>query len=446
MSEIHLAVLLGYGPGPHTIGQWRLPRSFRGYQYESLEYWEHIARTLERGCFDMLFLADGFDLHDTYGDTMDPTVRYAIQYPKHDVLAIIPAMARVTKHLGFGATISTTYLPPYYVARSLATLDHLTGGRIGWNVVTSYGTNEAKNFGLDTPLDKNERYDRADEFMEVCYALWDSWELDAVVDDRDAGIYANPDRVHRVAHDGEFFRCLGPLQVTASPSRRPVILQAGSSGRGLAFAARHAEACFAVRRGLDGMRAHRDAFDEAVRAFGGDEPRRILWGVLPVVAETEEVAQERYQRLLDQVPVEAGLALMSAHFGIDLSGYPLDRPLDGIEVPGVQGMADVVMKDLSDVTLAEVARMYGVGIGAPVVVGTPTQVADELEAMYDAGGGDGFMLITHELPRSLEDFVELVVPELQRRGRVRMQYETDTLRGHLALPAIEYASDRGRRA
>lgn len=426
---MHLAAILNNAPSPHAIGTWRLPRSFRGYDYTSASFWEDLARTLERGLFDMLFLADSFDLHDTYRDSPDTAVRYAVQYPKHDPLPLVPIVGAVTRHLGVGLTLSTTYLPPYYVARSLATLDHLTGGRIGWNIVTSYGRNEAANFGLEASgLSHDERYDRADEYVDLCMKLWGSWDADAVVADRTTGEYADPAKVHRVDHVGRYFRCQGPLQVSPSPQGHPLMIQAGSSGRGLQFAARHAELHFAVRQGAEGMRRHRAALGAAMQAAGRD-PRDavVLWGVVPIVAETESEALARQRAIVDNVPVEAGLALMSGHFNVDLSSQPLDRPLQQLDVEGVQGLLQVVTEDLADKTLAEAAKIYGSGL-APHVVGTPVQVADQLEELYEASGGDGFMIITHALPGSVADFVDLAVPELQRRGRFRLRYDETTLR------------------
>ncbi len=432
MSELmHLAAIVTHSPSPHTIGTWRSARSWRGWSYDRPEVWEHLARTLERGCFDMVFFADSFDLHDAWRDSPDTAVRYAVQYPKHDPLPLLALMARQTEHLGLASTLSTTYLHPYYVARVFATLDHLSGGRAGWNVVTSFGQNEARNFGLDAALPHDERYDRADEFMEVCYKLWDSWEPDAIVFDRESGVFADPAKVHRIDHEGKWFRCQGPLQVPRSPQGRPVIIQAGSSDRGSAFAGRHAEVVFSVRRDGAGMRRQRQALDADVIRHGRDPKSvKVLWAANPIVAETEQEAKAKYQRMLELVTPEAGLALMSGHFSYDLSTLPMDQPLSQLEVQGSQGILRGIIEDFGDeLTLAEAGRLYGAGM-MPHLVGTPAQVADQMEQLFDDAGGDGFMFRSSAIPTTMEDVVDLLVPELQARGRLRKQYSGHSLRDH----------------
>ncbi len=427
---MHIALLISHSPSPHTVGQWRLSRSWHNVTSDPMGFWQHVARTAERGCFDMVFLADAYSLHDAYRSSGADTIRYAVQYPRLDPLPLVPAMAAATRHVGFAATVSTTFLPPYWTARHFATLDHLTQGRIGWNVVTSYARSEAANFGIADIPDHDERYDRAEEYLELCYRLWDSWEPDAVVADRATGVYADPAKVHRTDFVGKYYSSEGPLHVPRSPQGRPFIIQAGSSPRGLTFAGKHAEAVFAIRHDPAGMKRQREKLEQAAVAAGrAPDAPKILWGVLPVVGETRAEALRKQQAIFDNIEIEAGLAMMSGHFNYDLSQFRIDQPLPRIDAAqGIQGQIAMVVEDLSDkMPLGEVAKKFASGI-CPHVVGSPSEVADQLEALIDQGGGHGFMLVTHALPGSIEDFADLVVPELQRRGRMRKRYQHRLLR------------------
>ncbi len=421
---MHLALITSFSASPHTIGQWRLPRSYRGFDFRRLDYWEHLARTLERGLFDMMFFADAYTLHEAYGASPDAAIRGAVQYPRMDPFTLIPALSRVTRHLGFGVTASTTFLPPYWVARHFASLDDVTEGRIAWNVVTSYPDAEARQFGLDVIPDHDVRYNRADEYVELCRKLWASWEPDAVVFDREAGVFADPAKVHRVDHEGTWFRCAGPLHVPPSPQGHPVIIQAGSSPRGLQFAARHAEVVFAVPGATARMGEQRDRLDEALVAAGRD-PRevKVLWGVTPILGSTDAEAEARRQEIIDHASVEGALVQLSGHLNADLSTWPVDRPLEDMEVSGVRGY--IGGRFAPGEMLADLAKRLGTGVGQHVT-GSAATVADRLEEMDEAGRGDGFMFVTTTLPGSVEDLVDLLVPELQRRGRFRTTY-TETL-------------------
>jgi long-chain alkane monooxygenase len=434
--KMHLAFILGHGPSQHSIGAWSLPRAYRGLSYSQPQYWEHLGRTLERGTIDMIFLADTYGVFDVYEGSHDAAVRYAVQFPLHDPMPLVPLIARVTRGLGIGVTSSTSYVPPYYAARLLATLDHLAEGRVGWNVVASYGRNPAANFNRIEELSKEERYAQAEEYMQVCYKLWDSWERDALVVDREALVFADPAKVRKIHHHGLYFNVEGPLNVAPSPQGRPVIIQAGSSGPGLAFAGRHAELHFATSASLAGMRAHRARLNEAVRAAGRrPEAVKIFWATSVFIGETRAEALAKEAALRDRVPLRGGLAMMSGHFGVDFSTVPLDRPLRdlGIEnTPGLQGVADMLLRDYADLTLRDVALLYGNGMGGLRFVGSAKEVADRLEEAFEAGDGDGFMLRCGVLPGSLDDVVDLLVPELQARQRFRTRYESHTLRDLLA--------------
>ena len=404
-ANMHLAFVLGHGPSQHSIGAWSLPRAYRGFNYAQPAFWEHLARTLDRGCIDMLFFADIYGVYDVFEGNPDAAVRYAIQFPLHDPVPLVPLLTRATTGLGVGISMSTTYVPPYLTARAMATLDHLTEGRVAWNVVASYGRNAAAQFNMSEELSKEERYKRAEEYMQVCYKLWDSWEPDALVMDRDGLTFADPTKVHKINHKGEYFQVEGPLDVAPGPQGRPVIIQAGGSGPGMAFAGRHAEVHFATSSSLDGMCEHRTRIDDAARAAGRRaEDIRMLWASSGFVGETEAEAHAKDAALRAVVPPEGGLALMSGHFGVDFSTLPSDVAIEetGIEdTPGMQGVANMLLRDYRGQTLAEVARMYGNGMGGFRAIGTAAQVADKMEEAYEASGGHGFMFRCAELPGSV---------------------------------------------
>ena len=429
---MHLALIINNSVSPHSIGAWRLPASYRGFDFTRPRYWQQIARTLERGCFDLLFFSDSSNLHDNYQDSADSAIRYAAQFPRHDPMPLVPICSGVTAHLGIAVTVSTAYSHPFALARHFATLDHLTEGRVGWNIVASGGRAEAENYGRDEVMGHDERYEYADEFVEVCRKLWGSWEPGAVLMNRETGEYADPARVHRIEHAGLYFHCRGPLNVVASPQGYPLLIQAGASPRGMDFAVKHAEVQFAARGSVDGMKRYRAELNEAI-ARAGRHPRdlKVLWGINVIVDTTESGARTKHAELSAAVTDAGALALMSGHFNYDLSQLPADRPIHALETDGIQGMVNMVTQDFGDeVTLLEAARRYGIGVGVMTVMGTPSQVADRLEALYEIGQGDGFMLMTQALPGSVNDLVDLLVPELQRRGRLRTRYDTDTLRGH----------------
>lgn len=433
-GKMHLGVVVMNGPTQHTVGEWALPRQLAGNDWRSPAFWEDIARTLERGKFDMVFLGDTMAANDNYGGSPDAAIKYSLQFPTHDPMPLLPYMAAVTRRIGLISTMSTTYAHPYTTARSFATLAHLTSGRIGWNVVSSSHRAEAANHGMDLVMGHDERYERAEEYVEVCKKLWASWDDDAMVLDRKARIWADPARIRPIDHEGRFFRSKGPLNVSPAPDGPPVIAGAGQSDRGMDFCARHSEVVFAIQFTTEAMKRQRDTFRRKLAEQGRDpDSVRILWGVFPIIGETEEAARAKEQMILDVVPPEGGLALMSAHFGIDASTFDLDAPLESTRTEtGSQGLLDALAKNYGrTVTVREAGKIYGCGI-SPRIVGTAEQVADQLMEIDDQVGGDGFLLMTHYLPGSLHEFVELVVPILQDRGRFRRDYAGVTLRDHLA--------------
>lgn len=424
-----IGFFLSHSASPHTVGQWRLAQSYQGFRYDRAEYWEHVARTAERGGIDVIFLSDSYSIYEVYRGSGADTVRYAVQCPRHDPLPLIPIMARTTRHVGFITTLSTAFLPPYWVARNFATLDHLTEGRVGWNVVTTAGEPEARLFGQQL-TEHDARYRRADEYIDLCNTLWDSWSPDAIVMDRETGIFADPDRVRRTVFNGAYFSSEGYFTVPRSPQARPVIAQAGASDTGLAFAGRHAEVVFGLRHAARGMRDYVARLRAAVVAAGRPaDAAKVLWGILPIVAETEEEARYKQRAIRNNVTIEAGLTMLSAFLNVDLAQFEVDRPLPDIgETSGIRGHLAMIGEDFGpDITLAEIARHLAAGQG-PHVVGTPKQVVDQLERLLDEGGGDGFLCISHSLPTCMDDFVNLVVPELRRRGLRPDHYEQTQLR------------------
>ncbi|MGE0683049.1 MAG: LLM class flavin-dependent oxidoreductase [Candidatus Binatia bacterium] len=432
---MHLVGFMLHCPMNHTILSWTHPLDKVGYSWTEPEFWQEIARTLERGRFDCLFLADQLAAFDVYRGSMDATLRYATQFPIHDALLVVPAMSVVTERLGFAVTATTTYDAPYLLARKLSTLDHLTKGRIGWNVVTSVHNNEARNCGLPAMLPHQERYDRAQEFMEVCYKLWNSWEPGAVVMDKERGIFADPAKVHRINHTGKYFDVPGPHCCAPSPQGRPVIIQAGASEQGRDFAAQHAEYVFGIQLRPDAMRAFsEDVRQRAVKKYGRKpEDFKIIFGIQVILGQTEDEAKAKQEVLNERVTLDAALAILSGHMGFDFSQLDPDQPLEHLKVEGVQGILDAltIMLGKKKLTLREAALMHGRSVSMPQVVGTPEQVADQMEYLMREGGGDGFQITPTYAPGSFQEMVDGLVPVLQKRGLHRKEYTGKTLREHL---------------
>ncbi|MFG1347839.1 LLM class flavin-dependent oxidoreductase [Xanthobacter autotrophicus DSM 431] len=435
--QIRLNGFIGFSPVHLSPGLWAHPRSW-GANYKDLDYWVELAKILERGKFDALFIADGIGVHDVYGGSADAAIRSGAQFPKHDPLMLVSALAHETRELGFGITASTSHELPAVLARRFSTLDHFTQGRIGWNIVTGYSDSGAKAVGRDAVIGHDARYDRADEFLEVAYQLWEgSWEDGAVVRDRDTGIFADPSRVHRVRHQGPHFDIDTVHLTEPSPQRTPFLFQAGASSRGRAFAARHAEAVFvggptiaSVAPGVADIRARAAAL--------GRDPRDIAVFTLAtaIAAPTRAEAQAKladYRRYTDP---EGVLALFSGWTGIDFSKFDLDAPLTPGETRdnAVQSVIDSFTGADPDRvwTLREIVTHNGIGGRGPLFVGTPSDIADELEAWVSGADVDGFNLSHAFVPETFADFVDLVVPELQRRGIYKTDYAPGTLRAKLS--------------
>ncbi|MFJ2113036.1 LLM class flavin-dependent oxidoreductase [Streptomyces sp. NPDC087850] len=435
--RIHLNAFDMACVGHQSPGLWRHPDD-QAHRYTDLEYWTGLARLLERGRFDALFIADVLGVYDVYQGSRDAAVRQGAQIPLSDPLPAVSAMAAVTEHLGFGVTVSLTYEQPYKLARTLTTLDHLTKGRVAWNVVTSYLESAARNLGLPEQLRHDDRYAVAEEFLEVCYKLWEySWDDDAVVRDPERGLYTDPSRIRDIAHKGAHFEVPGVFLSEPSPQRTPVVFQAGASPRGRAFAARHGEGVFinavtpaATRRVVDDIRAR--------AAEQGRDPASVKIFILltAITAPTDEEARAKHADLLSYASYEGALALYGGWSGLDLSALDPDQPLEYVDTDAVRSALEIF--STADPTRRwtpdQVAQYLGIGGIGPVVVGSPATVADELERWVEEADIDGFNLAYATTPGTFTDFVDLVVPELQARGRVPYAYEGATLRERLGGP------------
>jgi FMN-dependent oxidoreductase (nitrilotriacetate monooxygenase family) len=439
--QLHFNVHVSTG-GNHE-GAWRHPKS-DPVRLSELAYHKKIADIAERGKLDAVF----------YGDS--PALSNAIRLrpvEQLDPIARIGALSAITGNIGLAVTLSTTFNEPYNVARKVASLDHLSGGRVGWNIVTTSSESAARNFGLDGFLAHAERYRRADEFVDVVRKLWDSWEPDAILDDRKGGVYADDSRIHPISHEGEFFKVRGPLNVPASPQGRPVLIQAGSSDVGKDFAARHAEVVFTAQRTLeDGQNFYADLKQRAVRKGRDAERFKIVVGISPIIGGTEAEAQKLADELEELTAPEYGLQQLRNTTGIDLSGYRLDGPvpLDAFaSIESFEGhkSRSALIRTLSEregVTLRQLLYRLAGARGHQTLVGTPEQVAGRIEEWFLNGAADGFNFMPAYLPGSLVDFVDGVIPILQQRGLFRKEYEGKTLRDHydLPIPENEYASTK----
>ena len=420
------------------VGSWRSPSSVPDFL--TAHYYTRIARTLEDAKFDMAFFDDRLAMPDIYGSDHALAVKYGIRAVKMDPTPILMAMGMVTSQLGLGATCSTTYYEPYHVARLFQTLDLMTGGRVAWNVVTSMNDSEANNFGRSEHMEHDLRYDRADEFLEVVMDQWLAWDRDALVVDRATGVFADPAKVHRTEYDGEFFHVHGTFPVPQSPQGHPVLLQAGASGRGMAFAARWADIIFTTTPGGEAGKTQYEAIRRAIEEADRDPDLvTIAPAVTVIVGETAEIAKQKSDLLFNLARPEDSLALLCEVLNVDLSGKRPDEPFTDEELAAVswQGLRDKVItaSGKTNPSVNDFVTFSGRGglSKSSTFVGTPGEVADQLEAIW-ASSCDGFVLSAASVPTSYEDFARLVVPELQRRGIVQNEYAGNSLRDNLGLP------------
>ncbi len=427
-KQLHLNLFL-MNVGHHEAA-WRF-RDTKPEQITEFSYYEHLARTAEDAKFDSVFLADGL------------AVNKQIQHGAFlglEPFTLLSALAAVTKRIGLIGTVSTTYNEPFHVARKFASLDHISNGRAGWNIVTSGSILEANNFNLDQHPEHRARYERAGEFVDVATGLWDSWSDDALVIDRKAGVFADADKVRPVHHRGEHFQVRGPLNIPRPPQGYPVLVQAGSSEDGKEFAAKYAEAIFTAQQTLEEAKQfYTDVKTRLLRYGRSPGQLKILPGICPIIGATEAEAKEKEQEINELTVPAYGLSQLSNMVGIDLHAYPLDGPLPKLpDVDQINGnksrfqlVLDLALRE--SLTIRQLLHRLAGGRGHRTFAGTALQVADQLEEWFVGGGADGFNVMPPYLPGGLEEFAQGVIPELQRRGLFRTDYSSQTLRGHYGL-------------
>jgi FMN-dependent oxidoreductase (nitrilotriacetate monooxygenase family) len=426
---------------------WRHPES-RTDSW-SPDFYRHIGRVLEEGKFHLGFFDDRLSMPDMYGRNHAHTVQHGIRCVKLDALTVLTVMGMATERLGLGATYSTSYYEPFHVARVFATLDLMTGGRAAWNVVTSLNDGEAQNMGRDEVLDHDLRYDRADEFMEVVHGHWDAWEDDAIVQDKASGLFAHPAKVHRLDYEGRYYNSRGPFTVPRSAQGHPVIIQAGSSGRGRRFGARWGEVIFVAYPSPEiGWRDYAAFKAEVLRCGRDPEHVRIAQLINTVAAATNAEAEDKWAKI-DSLPLEIdALSLLSEALNFDFARKALDEPFSDEEIAsmsGLQGIRDRVLQGSGkrNPTVRDFIRVSGRGRVHNPIVGGPKEIADQLEGWFTAPACDGFVLSATHVPGAYEDFVRFVVPELQRRGLFRKAFAGSTLRENLGLSVPARAAWRG---
>jgi FMN-dependent oxidoreductase (nitrilotriacetate monooxygenase family) len=430
--SFHLnAFLKGVG---HHEAAWRHPRTDER-QLLDVTHFQELGRIAERGRLDSVFFADAL--------TVGPLVERNIQ-TVFEPVTLLAAIAAVTHRVGLIATASTSYNEPYNLARKFTSLDHISRGRAGWNIVTSAGADEAANFGLNGAPEHAVRYRRAAEFVDVTLQLWDSWEPSALTLDTESGVLADPTKVHTIDHDGPLFQVRGPLNSPRSPQGRPLLVQAGSSESGKEFAARYAEAVFTAQRTLaQGQAFYRDVKSRLTQYGRPHSELKVLPGLVPYIADTEKRARELEQEFTDLISPDHALIQLSRLLGVDLLQHALDSPLPPLpKLVGFEGNKSryTLIKELAEherLTVRQLIGRLGGGRGHRSFAGTPEQVADQLQSWFDGGAADGFNIMPPYLPGGLEDFVDQVVPILRKRGLFRVEYTADTLRGHYGLEPID---------
>ena len=409
-------------------GMWRHPRD-RSADYLSLDYWMGLARLLEEGLFDGLFLADVLGIYDVHGGNGDAAIRNAVQVPLLDPMLLVPAMAAATRNLGFGVTCNLAWESPALMARRFSTLDHLTKGRIGWTIVTGSLDSAARAMGLDRQMAHDDRYDLADEYMEILYRLWEeSWAADAVKRDRAAGIYADPAGVKRITHQGRQYRLDAPHLVEPSPQRTPVLYQAGASDRGRGFAAQHAECVFLN----GGPKPHVAKLVADLRARAAPRPIRIFVGATLIIGRTRAEAEAKLAEYRQYASIEGALAHASASLGIDLARFDMDEELpEAGQSQAIRSNVEALRAATPRATKRALIDRMVLGSRQPPIIGSLDEVAEELIAWMDQADVDGFNLSRTVTPECLEDVVRLLVPALQERGRYKRGYQPGTYREKL---------------
>lgn len=411
-------------------GLWTHPRD-QSHRFNELSYWTELAQTLEQGLFDGLFIADITGVYDVYQNGIDLTLKESIQLPSHDPSTLVSAMAAATQHLGFGVTVNLSYENPYQFARRFASLDHLTQGRISWNIVTGYLDSAERLIGQQGLKEHDLRYAQAEEFLELCYKFWEgSWENNAVLKDKALRIFTDPAKVHAIQHQGQFYQSQGVFQVSPSPQRTPVLYQAGASPRGLAFATQHAEGIFIGGDRPEKIKQQVDKIRALAVAQGRDANNvKIFVGITVVTAETDALAQEKLAEYIRYASPEAGLAHYSSSVGIDLSKFADD---EAIPYQKTNSIASVNQKFKEQtITRNDLKAQHVLGGRYPLIIGNGAAVAEQLIQWIDETGIDGFNLTRTVAPESHQDFIRYVIPELQQRGRYKTSYSEGSLRHKL---------------
>lgn len=434
LRQIHLAGFLIAGPVVHSHAIWRHPETVGDFR--DPEYYVRAVKAMERGLFDFAFFADRLGVSDTASGSRDLAFSQGSQdSARLDPVPVLSYLIAHTTHIGLGATRSTTYFEPAHVARTFGTLDILSKGRIAWNVVTSMNDSEARIFGKEAHLDHAVRYDRADEFVEAALALWASWDSDALVLDRARGLFADPRKIHPVKYNGQWIKVEGPLNIPRGPQQRPVIIQAGSSGRGRQFGGRWADAIFTIQTDLEAAIANRNDIRDAAAAQGRDPAAvKVLTAIMPFIARSAQEAARRRDAHNALASADLGIATLSSQLNFDFSVYPLDTPLSDLAGDAhLPAPARDKLRIMRERTLGEVARNWSASVRVPQWVGTGEEIADLMQQWFDAGGCDGFVISPAYMPGSFDEFTDAVIPVLQARGLYRREYGGATLRDHLGL-------------
>lgn len=419
-----LGAVLMNSPAAGLHGLWSLEGS-HAVDYTDLGHWVELAQILESGCFDLLFLADSIAAYDTYKGSRDPVIAEAVSFPMNDPSILVAALITATSHLGLAFTSSILQDHPFDFARRVSTLDHLSDGRVGWNIVTTANRNAARNLSLDSHPLHAERYRQADEYVRVCYKLWEgSWEDDAVIIDRARRMYADPTKVHEINHQGDFYRVAGPHMAEPSPQRTPVLFQAGTSNDGRNFAANHAECMFIASPTPEKVIA--DVRSRARKAGRADGDVLFFQSINPIIGGTQAEAEAKAERYRHERGLEGVLTFLSGAMDVDLSILDLDAPVGAFKTEAAQGSLMSLAESVQDKTLTwrQVVEARAEG---NLAVGTPEQVADRFEALHEAGI-DGFLVSDAHRPGTFVDFVSHVIPVLRQRGLVQDEYQSGTLR------------------
>ena len=411
-------------------GLWTHPRD-ESHRFNELSYWTDLAQTLEKGLFDGLFIADITGVYDVYQNGIELTLKESIQLPSHDPTTLVSAMAAVTQNLGFGITVNLSYESPYQFARRFASLDHLTQGRIGWNIVTGYLDSAERLIGQKGLKDHDLRYEQAEEFLQLCYKFWEgSWENDAVLKDKKQRIFTDPSKVHQVQHQGQFYQSQGVFQVSPSSQRTPVLFQAGASPRGLTFATQHAEGLFIGGDRPEKIKQQVDQIRNQATAQGRNpEAVKIFVGISVVTAETDELAQQKLDEYIRYASPEAGLAHFSSSVGMDLSQFADDETIPYQKTNSIASVNNKFKEQ--SISKNDLKAQHVLGGRYPLIVGSGATVAEKLIQLIDDTGIDGFNLTRTVAPESHHDFIQWVIPELQQRGRYKTEYENGSLRHKL---------------